>query len=259
TQELIAAGRLAVPFLRPAVHDVDLEISRRAEHCLRVIEQGPGPALAEAAARLLAERKPAGSLEVLLAYLPFADDDNVETEVLSAVAATGLHEGKPDALLVAAATAKEPLRRLARPFAPRRAGPDQRETVRRLLNDPQLKVRFTAARELLRAGDKSAVPALLALLEQTPEPLATQSEELLLRIAGDLRPAIDLDPSSESSRRECRKAWEGWWKANHERIDLPRAALEERELGLTVVADLDRGRIAEYGADQKERWRVEGV
>jgi len=258
TQELIAAGRLALPFLRLAVHDVDLEIARRAEHCLRVIEQGPGPALAEAAARLLAERKPAGSLEVLLAYLPFADDDNVEAEVLLAVAATGLHDGKPDALLVAAVTAKEPLRRLAAAFVLGRAGPEQREAVRRLLNDPQPNVRFTAARELLRAGDKSAVPALLALLEQTPEPLATQSEELLVRIAGDLRPAVDLDLSSESSRRECRKAWEGWWKVNHERIDLPRAALEERELGFTVVADLDRGHIAEYGADKKERWRVEG-
>src|SRR5262249_56994311 len=58
TQELIAAGRLAVPFLRPAVHDVDLEISRRAEHCLRVIEQGPRPPPAGTAARPPAQRQP---------------------------------------------------------------------------------------------------------------------------------------------------------------------------------------------------------
>src|SRR5262245_16986258 len=38
SQELEAAGRLALPFLRPAVGDRDLEVARRAERCLRAVE-----------------------------------------------------------------------------------------------------------------------------------------------------------------------------------------------------------------------------
>src|SRR5262245_35658674 len=56
--ELTAAGRLALPFLRQAVKDPDLEISRRAERCLHAIERGSEIGLVLAAGRLLAVRKP---------------------------------------------------------------------------------------------------------------------------------------------------------------------------------------------------------
>src|SRR5262249_12700389 len=147
--------------------------ARRAQHCLQAIEQGQGPVLAEAAARLLAERKPAGATEVLLAYLPFADDESVEGEVLAALAAVGVRERRPDPLIVAALADKEPLRRMAAAFVLGSAVPEQRQAVRRLLSDSHPKVRFMAGRELVRAGDKLAMPALLALLEQGPPSVAT--------------------------------------------------------------------------------------
>src|SRR5712692_2542632 len=61
TTDLITAGRNALPFLRPALKDPDLEIARRAEQCIQAIENGPGTALALAAARLLAARQPTGT------------------------------------------------------------------------------------------------------------------------------------------------------------------------------------------------------
>ncbi|HMF10976.1 MAG TPA: HEAT repeat domain-containing protein, partial [Gemmataceae bacterium] len=169
-----------------------------------------------------------------------------------------VRERRPDPLIVAALADKEPLRRMAAAFVLGSAVPEQRQAVRRLLSDSHPKVRFTAGRELVRAGDKLAMPALLALLEQGPPSVATQVEELLARVAGETRPPADLDAASDSSRRECRKAWESWWKDHQERTDLAKAATEERELGFTIVADLDRGRITEYGVDHKERWHVEG-
>jgi hypothetical protein len=77
--ELAARGIAALPFLRQALKESDLEIVRRAEGCLQVIEKSEGgiPAtttLTNAAARLLAARKPAGAAEVLLDFIAAMDD-----------------------------------------------------------------------------------------------------------------------------------------------------------------------------------------
>src|SRR5262249_42782358 len=93
TQQLIQRGAPALPFLKAALVHADLEVGRRAELCTRRIETGPGPALPAAAARLLAERKPPGALEVLLQHLPQSEDEIVEHEILASVAALGVREG----------------------------------------------------------------------------------------------------------------------------------------------------------------------
>src|SRR5262249_51557647 len=59
SSELIAMGTTAAPLLRQALQDADLEVARRAEECLRLIESKDlGPDIAAAAARLLALRRP---------------------------------------------------------------------------------------------------------------------------------------------------------------------------------------------------------
>src|SRR5439155_24686324 len=79
---LVALGNGARPFLEKALGDPDLEVSRRAQDCLRlIIENGSGIAVPSAAARLLALRKPAGAAEVLLAYLASTTNDAVADEV----------------------------------------------------------------------------------------------------------------------------------------------------------------------------------
>src|SRR5262249_42212382 len=75
--DLVKAGRLALPLLKRAVTDRDPEVARRAAESLHEIEQGNDNVLAAAAARVLAQRKPDGAVEVLLAYLPGAPDETV--------------------------------------------------------------------------------------------------------------------------------------------------------------------------------------
>src|SRR5262249_39574740 len=53
SRSLIAAGTQAVPLLKEALKDEDLEVHDRAAKCIEKIEKGPGPALPAAAARLL--------------------------------------------------------------------------------------------------------------------------------------------------------------------------------------------------------------
>lgn len=116
--ELVTLGALAVPFLKEALKDADIEVARRAERCLQQIEKdpqnkGPDPALPAAAARLLAARKPAGSAEVLLTFLLRSVDDTVTREVRAALAAVALPDGQPDQALVKALDDKDPRRRAA--------------------------------------------------------------------------------------------------------------------------------------------------
>src|SRR5947207_322793 len=77
--------------------------------------------------------------------------------------------GKIDPALGAAARDSHPLRRLAAAGAlARAAGAEHRAAARALLRDPAARVRLGAARALLIAHDPSAVPALMALLEEGP-------------------------------------------------------------------------------------------
>src|SRR5262249_14131830 len=75
SKDLVAAGPRAASVLRPALTSSDAEVRRRAAWCLRQIDPKPEAELFLAAAALLAARKPAGIAQVLLAYLPFAEDE----------------------------------------------------------------------------------------------------------------------------------------------------------------------------------------
>jgi HEAT repeat protein len=258
--ELVAAGAPAVPLLQAALADPDLEVVRRAERCIEAIRRGPGPHVAMSAARLLGLRKPPGAAQVLLDYLPFADDEYVQEAVFASLAASGTEtNGTVDRLFEQILDDPEPLRRVA---AARVLGqsndPGQRRLVHRLLGDPLVAVRLQAARTLLVKGDKAAVSPLITLLTEAPAPSAWEAEELLGRLAGPTAPDVRLDLTEESGRRLCRAAWETWWRTNETTLDLSRLTWESRLLGLTLIADLDKGRVVEVGRDHGQRWRVDG-
>src|SRR5262245_37229992 len=110
--ELISLGPVAIPLLRQAVKDPDEPmIAGRARRCLLYIEGSQAAAVPVAAARLLAQRRPDGAAEALLAYLPCADDEVVVEEVKAALAAVAVRDGKPDPVLVRALQDPNSLRR----------------------------------------------------------------------------------------------------------------------------------------------------
>jgi hypothetical protein len=222
--ELIAVGAPAVPALRRALKDPDLEIVYRARQALAMIRAGRGTARVISAARLVKARRPAGACPVLLNYLPWADGEAAEEEVLLSLLALGVQGGKPDPALTAALRDREPGRRAAAALVVGLAGgSEQRSVVRRLLTDPHPKVRFRAAQGLLAAHDKTAVPALIALLEVGPLALAEQAENLLWHLAGDRSPNSALH-ASQAARRRSRAVWEAWWKEHGDAVDLGRVS-----------------------------------
>jgi HEAT repeat protein len=266
TRRLIAAGRVALPLLRAAQNDADLEIASRARRCLETIERASDWNLIPVAAQLLAACRPAGAVEVLLAYLPSADNDYVEEAVLAALADVGRQGDKADTALAAAAADKELARRAAAAFVLGKAGSAYRATLERLLADTDGKVRFHAASALVRLGDKSAVPPLIALLEDGPPALAWQVEDLLVNLAGDQAPPVALAGEDPAVRRKCRAGWEEWWKANSSHIDMARLKQADNYRNLTLVCEgesgqgaVDQSKVWECGRDGKVRWEFSGL
>jgi HEAT repeat protein/outer membrane protein assembly factor BamB len=260
---LLTAGRSAVPFLRSALRDPDPEITGSAKKLLARLEDGSDTALMLAAARVLSARKPAAATQVLLAYLPQAADDTLEEAVFHALARVGVEDGKVDPLLKAALKDKNPLVRLAAAHVYGRGEPELRKALPPLLADADPRVRLHVAGTLAHAGDKAAIPVLIALLGDGPLELAWPAEDMLCRLAGDQAVPAGLG-STPDERRQCRDAWALWWKTNAAKADLALLAGEKALLGRNLVCECGAGKhpqgyVWEFGRDGKMRWEFDNV
>jgi hypothetical protein len=260
--DLVALGAAAVPLLREALKDEDIEVARRAEKCLALIEPYQSIPVTAAAARLLAVRRPAGAAEVLLAYVPFADDEVVADVVREELTAVARHDGKPDEAVVAALQDRLPVRRAAAVAALlRSASPEQRRPLRQYLHDPEPLVRLAAGLALVDARDRDAVPVLIALVTELPQDRCWPIEDVLCRLAGEQTPSVSLGEDM-AARKKCRDAWADWWARDGVRLDLAKPDLSRRQLGYTLVVELNRGltgRVVEVDRDGRPRWQIEGL
>jgi hypothetical protein len=263
--DLKAAGRAVLPLLQKAVQSTDPEVVFRARRCLAGIKESSELSQQMSAARLLGILKSAGAADVLLNFLPMVDDEYVRETIHQTLATLCLREGKPPAAIAAAVKDKEAARRVAAAYVLARGSAQPHTAVKRLLSDPDPRVRLEAASGLVQAGEKSAVPALAALLSEGPAEIAWQAEELLRRIAREAGPTAVLAAADENQRRKCRAAWEAWWKEHADKIDLAKLSAEDAPLGLTIICDCDVdnqprvGRVWECGPDGKSRWKIDGL
>jgi hypothetical protein len=256
SEELVRLGTLAVPLLREAVKDPDLEVSRRAERCLQHIDSGPSTELAAAAARLVAVRKPEGAAGVLLAYLPDAPDEGVADKVRTALLAVAIRDGRPELAVLQALTDRVAERRAAAGEALCLAGVKaERPAARKLLADRDALVRLRIALALARTGEREAVPVLITLLGELPPEHVWRAEDILLQLAGDRAPTDSIGPDG-ADRLKVRDAWRSWWEKHQTQADLARLGDVPTLLGFTLVAYWDQGQdghVVELGPDGKLR------
>jgi PQQ-like domain len=257
--ELIRRGPAVGEILRATRNDhADLETLRRAERCLDTIrDQDVSPSVPAAALRVLAVRKPAGAVEAVLAFLPFAENDAAADEARALLVRMARARGKADPLLVAALLDRAAIRRAAAGQALARAGrADLLPAVRKLLADPDASVRFRVATALACAGERTAVVTLIDTLPDLPLPLAWQAEDFLLHLAATQVPPPVAIGSDAATRRKCRDGWQTWWKANAAKVDLARLETPPKLLGNTLVVLLDQGRVLDLGPQNQVRWEV---
>src|SRR5262245_5525557 len=260
--ELIAKGPVVVEVIREHTKESpDLEVQRRAELCIqRIQSKDVAVDVPVAAARLLALRKPAGALEVLMNFMPFADNERVADEVRATLAKLGVRDGKVDTVLRAALTDKHPVRRATAGEVLVRAGAtDDKTAARKLLDDPTPAVRWRVATAFAFAKDKEVIPLLIDLLPQLTLSQAWQAEDILYRLASDNDPPQISLGTDEPTRKKCRDTWAAWWKQHGDKVDLARLSETAPLLGNTLLVLLDLGQVMELGPTKQVRWTVEGL
>ncbi len=269
TSGMIAEGTKALPFLKLAVFDPDQERSSRAAHCLKQIRETTNPAVPMAAARFLArpsKESPAESIRALLAYVPFADDETVEEEVLSCLTMLSLREPKLEPELVKALSDANPIRRGAAAFVLGHVGgKEEVARVHALLKDEHPIARLRAVQGILATRNQDALPALVQLLKDVPEPYLPRVEEVLFRLAQDKGPSDTIAAGSGESRDKAVKAWDKWLSVNQARLDLTGLNDHESYLGLVTIAEYDnqfgniQGQIFESSRGGAKRLSFGGV
>ncbi len=257
--EVAAMGTLALPLLREAARHNDPEIARRAQDCIQEIEKDKGAALPSAAFRLLTWRKPAGAVEALLAYLPYADGETAFSDAQKALRTLASQDATPDPALMKALEDPVTVRRvLAAELLAQFGRAEHRSAVRKLLQDKDPKVRLRVSVALASIKDPEAIPALIDLIAELPSEQTWQAEEILELLAGDGAPEIVAGDSGEA-RKKCQESWARWWKDHGDRVDMASLEPNKRNLGRTLVSEYHTNRIVEVGTDGKPRWTLENL
>lgn len=242
----------------------DPEMNNRIERALQQIHQKDvAPEVPAAAMRTLARRKPANLVETLIAYLPYADNEDVLEETRAALTKHALHDGKIQPQLLSALTDRSPMRRATAGEVVCRTGYAQhKESVRKLLLDSDAFVRYRTALSLAHARQRDAIPVLIDTIADLPLNAAWQSEDFLLRLAGIAAgtPPPDIAMANDKNTREkCRTGWQTWWKKHGDKIDLAKIEETPKLLGRTLIVLLDQGKVMELGRDNQPRWEVKGL
>ena len=219
TTALLAEGPKALALLNQALPGATLEKRTRLENCIKAIDT-PGWR-ADVIQRLddVRRKPPEYACPALMRCLPCLSGDALD-EVIDTLWQLRETDGKLDRLFAEALDDAAPQRRAVAALLVGWYGSDkERESVRRLLEDPDPTVRFRAAHGLLAGRDKHAVPALIAALGKGEYTLADQAEGMLQQVAGDNAPKAALGESA-AERAKCHAAWLAWWNQHKDRLDL---------------------------------------
>jgi HEAT repeat protein len=154
-----------------------------------------------------------GTVEALLGYLPYAEDESIAEEIANTLNDVGLRAGKPDPGLIKALDDPIPIRRAyAAAVLAKVGGNELRPAVRKLLHDAKPSVRLRTALALTQFEDLEAVPALINLLGEMPQEQTKSAEEYLSQLAGEWS-VVTPKGDDAVARRMRKEAWASWWRS----------------------------------------------
>jgi HEAT repeat protein len=252
-KKLVAIGLPALMPLLDATHDKDPERAKQATTALAKMDRGTHTVSVPAVTvRLLIKRKPPGLLETLLRYLPFTTDPEVEEDLYDGIDALAVKDGRIDPQLVKALDDTLPARRALGACIIARAGnAEQQNAARKLLKDSDANVRLRAAQGFLAGLQKTSIPTLVDLLDDKSLFIAWQAEELLVWAACDSVPKERI-MSGGTQATKAKVAWQTWWNNNEAKVDLQKAAKQER--GPWILIGKDGACIV--GSDGQCHWQL---
>jgi HEAT repeat protein len=262
---LLALGPNVLPLLREAAAGIDPALRGAAAQCLEVFaDRGLPKPLPPVAVRLLTLRRPPGTVEALLAYAPLADDENMRHELRTALANLARDGDRLHPALARGLGDASPRRRALAAEAVCLDGREEdRAAVRPLLKDAAPAVRLRAALALAGAGDRAAVPVLIALLDELPAEQAAPAEDYLQALAGDKAPDAALAEEGADAHK-VRDAWDAWWRDKGAQAQLPRREGDALPQSNTLLIELynpsgQGGSVTEVDRAGRVRWTVGGL
>jgi HEAT repeat protein len=260
--DLITMGKKAASLLRRAANENHPRIGPFAARCLESIEKDTPDPLPHAAPRLLALRKPEGTVETLIGYLPFAESEEATTQIIDILSTVATADAKSEQVLVKALKDPLAIRRASAAMALCRGrATEHLAELRQLLRDKDTTVQLRVAQGLLGLGEKQAVPTLIGLLKDLPLEQVWEVEDYLTRIAGEKSPS-EVVSADAASRTRAMNAWTKWWNEAGKTIDLARLDLNDREGRFFLVVEMwnragKGGRVMEVDTSGKVRWEID--
>ena len=157
--------------------------------------------------RLITLVRPANAIEIILAYIPSCNDDNIQ-DLLGECLGLYLNDQNtpPPALIAASTSSIEEIRTFAGRVLAQSPNEIAQKTCTTLLSDSSVRVRFEVARESIKNQNKSAIPTLIELMTKVPAEKAEAIDQTLRAIAKEKSPESKNDSKADAA------AWNTWWQ-----------------------------------------------
>jgi hypothetical protein len=157
--------------------------------------------------RLITLARPANAIEIILAYIPSCNDDNIQ-DLLGECLGLYLNDQNtpPPALIAASTSSIEEIRTFAGRVLAQSPNEIAQKTCTTLLSDSSVRVRFEVARESIKNQNKSAIPTLIELMTKVPAEKAEAIDQTLRAIAKEKSPESKNDSKADAA------AWNTWWQ-----------------------------------------------
>ena len=182
--------------------------------------------------RLITLVRPANAIEIILAYIPSCNDDNIQ-DLLGECLGLYLNDQNtpPPALIAASTSSIEEIRTFAGRVLAQSPNEIAQKTCTTLLSDSSVRVRFEVARESIKNQNKSAIPILIELMTKVPAEKAEAIDQTLRVIAKDKSPESKNDSKMDAA------AWNTWWQKEGNQLVLTPGLKNQEALKNFLVVD----------------------
>ena len=206
--------------------------------------------------RLITLVRPANAIEIILAYIPSCNDDNIQ-DLLGECLGLYLNDQNtpPPALIAASTSSIEEIRTFAGRVLAQSPNEIAQKTCTTLLSDSSVRVRFEVARESIKNQNKSAIPTLIELMTKVPAEKAEAIDQTLRAIAKD------KSPESKNDSKVDAAAWNTWWQKEGTQLVLtPGLKNQEALKNFLVVESFNQekksGRVFLVTPSGKTLWEI---
>jgi hypothetical protein len=206
--------------------------------------------------RLITLVRPANAIEIILAYIPSCNDDNIQNLLGECL---GLYLNDQNtihpALIAASTSSIEEIRTFAGRVLAQSPNEIAQKTCTTLLSDSSIRVRFEVARESIKNQNKSAIPALIELMTKVPAEKVEAIDQTLRAIAKD------KSPESKNDSKVDAVAWNTWWQKEGTQLVLtPGLKNQEALKNFLVVESFNQekksGRVFLITPSGKTLWEI---